>query len=118
MDKKKGELCEYHKSITHDTGEYIVMRKEIDEKHQTTDLTKIEKDLRSKFDVEQRNTRDRKNAYKHQVKEEILTITGPIRSMGVAKRIPTSRYTLKTSSILASRQRTRECQAGTPRIHS
>lgn len=41
------------------------------------DLSTITKDLRLQFDVDQKNARYRKEADKHQVKEEILTITWP-----------------------------------------
>lgn len=49
----------------------------MEEKCLTRGLIAIAKDLRSKLDAYHRNTRDRKYAGKHQVKEEILTIERP-----------------------------------------
>ena len=66
VDKEKGKYCEYNKRKTHDTDERTTLRKKMDEKHLMGDLTTIAKDLRSMFDIEQRNTRDRKDGGKRQ----------------------------------------------------
>lgn len=72
---------------THDTINCMVLRKEMDEKHLTGNLTSIAKDLRSKFDTNQRNTRDQKDVDKHQVKEEILTIMRPHNTPKIMVRL-------------------------------
>lgn len=79
------KYCEYHNSKSHDTDECMVLRKEIDEKQLTGDLLTILKDLRSMFEVDQRNTRDRKDVGKRQVKEEILTIMRPCKRSELCK---------------------------------
>ena len=54
-------------------------------KYLTGDLLEITKDLRSKFDADQRYVRDRKDTDKRQVKEEIHTITRPHKRSGCYK---------------------------------
>lgn len=76
--KKKRKYYDYEKRKTHDTDECTVLRKEMDEKNLTGNLIAIAKDLRSKFDDDQRNTRDRKNGGQRQIKEKILTIVRPL----------------------------------------
>nr|KAJ0202128.1 hypothetical protein LSAT_V11C600303100 [Lactuca sativa] len=43
--------CEYHKSKTHDTVNYSVLKKEMEEKQLKRDLVEVTRSLRAKFDA-------------------------------------------------------------------
>lgn len=78
-DKENENYYEYSKSKTDTTDEYTVLTKEVEEKHTTNDLSDITRDLRSMFNVDQRNARAWKDANKRHVKEEILAVTRPYK---------------------------------------
>lgn len=65
----KARYCEYHKSMTYDTVNCAVLKREIEEKQLKDNVIEIAKSLRAKFDAE--NPKDAAGKTEHRL--EILT---------------------------------------------
>lgn len=78
VEKEKRKYCNFHKSKTHDTGKCTLLKKEIKEKQLKGNLSNIGKDMRSKFDADQKNIQAKKDIGKRQEKKsDSFTITRP-----------------------------------------
>lgn len=55
MEKEKGKYCDFHKNKSCDTSECTLLKKGIEEKKLIGNLSDIEKDMRSKFDADQKS---------------------------------------------------------------